>query len=103
MEPVPLPYMLGVDDLGALLHLTPATVKKFLVEKPKALPPRLIIEGQRKVLWLGTDVAEWLNSRERCQGTNPAFRSPPVQPGETRRRPGRPKNAEVRRLAQTAG
>lgn len=58
---------LGVDEIAALLHKTPRTVREDARRRPHSLPPRLRIPGSDRMLWLESDVAEWIES---CRVTN---------------------------------
>ena len=55
-----LPKTLTVEDLAAVLHKDVATVAADVSRAPERLPPRLVIPGQKKPLWLEDDVVEWL-------------------------------------------
>lgn len=52
--------LLGADELSALLRRTPRTIKADATRRPESLPPRFNIPGTRKLLWLESDVIEWL-------------------------------------------
>lgn len=58
------PKTLGPDDLATLLHRSVTTIKVDCRRRPQSLPPRLRIPGSSKLLWLESDVVEWLN---RCR------------------------------------
>lgn len=53
---------LGVDEIAALLHKTPRTIREDARRRPHSLPPRLRIPGSDRMLWLESDVIEWLES-----------------------------------------
>ena len=56
---------LTAEDLAPLLHRTAETIKVDARRKPASLPPRLIIPGSNKLLWLEADVKTWLENLER--------------------------------------
>lgn len=51
---------LGVQELAALIHRAVPTIKSDVNRKPDSLPPRVLIPGSKKLVWLESDVAEWL-------------------------------------------
>ena len=52
---------LTIKDLAKLLSRSPATIATEVSKSPHKLPPRLILPGSRRVLWLEEDVEEWIN------------------------------------------
>jgi predicted DNA-binding transcriptional regulator AlpA len=48
------------EDLSPLLGRAVSTIKTDARRKPESLPPRLRIPGSKKLLWLESDVVEWL-------------------------------------------
>lgn len=54
---------IGIKEVAGILHKSVASVQKDVTRNPEALPPRLNIPGNRRVLWLKTDVIEWLQSK----------------------------------------
>lgn len=55
---------LGVKQISELLHKSPDSIYSDVGRNPNSLPPRLVIPGSAKLLWLESDVQEWL---ERCR------------------------------------
>ena len=53
---------LTVEDLAALLQRSVATLKSDVSRRPHTLPPRLVVPGTKVVMWLESDVLEWLES-----------------------------------------
>ena len=53
---------MGIEELAILLHKIPQTIRKDLGRRPESLPPRLIIPGSRRLVWLKQDVRTWLES-----------------------------------------
>lgn len=51
---------MGIEELAALLHRSVSTVATEVTKAPHKLPPRLRLPGSRRVLWLISDVEEWL-------------------------------------------
>ena len=58
----PNPKVVGPEYLAPLIHRAVATIKSDLRRRPESLPPRLLIPGSTKMLWLETDVLDWLQS-----------------------------------------
>lgn len=57
-----IPKVVGPEYLVPLTHRTLATIKVDARSRPETLPPRLKIPGSAKLLWLETDVLDWLQS-----------------------------------------
>ncbi len=51
---------LTVEDLAALLQRSVATVRSDVSRRPHTLPPRLVVPGTKGVMWLESDVRDWL-------------------------------------------
>lgn len=62
------PVVVGPEYLVPLIHRTVATIKVDARRRPESLPPRLKIPGSAKLLWLESDVIEWLQS---CRTAKP--------------------------------
>jgi len=56
-------HTIGIEELAAILHMTPKTVSEYVTRKPEALPPRLVLPNCRRVIWRAVDVSEWLEGR----------------------------------------
>jgi predicted DNA-binding transcriptional regulator AlpA len=52
--------LLGIEELAAVLHRSPKTIRSDVTRRPETLPPRVRVPGGRKVLWRAQDVAAWL-------------------------------------------
>ena len=50
------------EDLAQILGRSVVTIKTDARRKPESLPPRLRIPSSNKLLWLESDVAEWLRA-----------------------------------------
>lgn len=60
---------LGVQQISELLHKSINTIYMDVNRRPNSLPPRLIIPGSAKLLWLESDVRDWLEKcREKPKG-----------------------------------
>lgn len=55
---------LGVDELSVLIFRAVQTIKNDLYRKPSSLPPRILMPGSTKLVWLESDVKAWL---EQCR------------------------------------
>ena len=55
---------LGVDELSALIFRAVPTIKNDVYRKPSSLPPRIVMPGSAKLVWLEGDVLAWL---EQCR------------------------------------
>lgn len=64
------PTVVGPEYLVALIHRTVETIKVDARRRPDSLPPRLKIPGSAKLLWLESDVLEWLQS---CRTAKPVI------------------------------
>ena len=53
--------VVGPEYLVPLLHRELQTIKVDARRKPESLPPRLVIPGSSKLLWLESDVVAWIN------------------------------------------
>jgi predicted DNA-binding transcriptional regulator AlpA len=49
-----------IDYMAKILHKTRRTLEVDVSRRPESLPPRLNIPKSRKVLWLESDVLDWL-------------------------------------------
>lgn len=63
------PNVVGPEYLVPLLRRKIVTIKADAYRKPESLPPRLLIPGSKKLLWIESDVLDWLKScREKKDG-----------------------------------
>lgn len=91
---------LDINQLSSEIHLAVKTIRTTLVRNPTALPPRLLIPGSKRLIWLRTDIVEWYGKQTRSQGSNPEFAAAPRTASlpETqipkKRKPGRPTKFE---------
>lgn len=63
--------IITVEDLSAILHKEPSTIRRDVSRAPERLPPKLDIPGSNKLLWLLTDVNEWIQN---CSTAKPKRR-----------------------------
>ena len=82
---------LDAEELAALLHKSPASVRSDLSRNPLLLPPRLLTGG-KKPLWLMSSVLAWLESRLEICAVRHAPESPLTAPPNRKR--GRPMKTE---------
>lgn len=52
---------LTIADLSTILNRAQATIATEVTKAPHKLPPRLNLPGSRRVLWLQSDVEDWIN------------------------------------------
>lgn len=62
------PNVVGPAFLVPLVHRTVATIKVDARRRPETLPPRLVIPGSAKLLWLESDIMEWIDG---CRTAKP--------------------------------
>lgn len=51
---------LGAEELGILLRRSTKSIRVDSVRRPWTLPPRLVIDGTRKLLWTCGAVCQWM-------------------------------------------
>ena len=51
---------MGVEELSVLLRRAVDTIRSDARRRPDTLPPRIIIPGTSKLLWLEEDVDNWM-------------------------------------------
>ena len=56
------PNLVGPDYLAQLLRRSVNTIRVDASRRPESLPPRLMIPGTRSLLWVESDVLDWLNA-----------------------------------------
>jgi hypothetical protein len=52
--------ILTVEQLGALIHKSPASIRSDASRKPEALPPICRLPGNKRLLWRREDVLAWV-------------------------------------------
>src|ERR1017187_4092101 len=92
---------LDIKQLSEEIHLAVKTIRSTLVNNPEALPPRLIIPGQKSLRWLRSDVIQHYSSQKRSHGSNPEFSARQqdqakveIAETETKKKRGAPRMAE---------
>jgi hypothetical protein len=51
---------MGVEELSTLLRRAVETIRSDARRRPETLPPRIVIPGTSKLLWLEEDVLTWI-------------------------------------------
>ncbi|CAB4158981.1 hypothetical protein UFOVP713_40 [uncultured Caudovirales phage] len=51
---------MGVEELSVLLRRAVDTIRSDARRRPETLPPRIVIPGTSKLLWLEEDVVNWM-------------------------------------------
>ncbi len=65
--------IMDIENLSREIHLSVKTIRSTLVNNSKALPPRLVIPGQKRLLWLREDVESFYRAQEKGHGSNPDY------------------------------
>ena len=65
---------LNVTELSTLIHRAVPTIKSDINRKPESLPPRIVIPGSKKLVWLESDVFHWLEKCREVAKPKPAWR-----------------------------
>lgn len=68
---------MGVEELSSLIFRAVPTIKNDLSRKPSSLPPRIVMPGSKKLVWLEADVMAWL---EQCRQVSEPPKPIPVKP-----------------------
>ena len=55
-------FLMSVEELAALLHKSPATVRSEVHRRPMGLPPRYKLPGMKRIFFKRSEVMEWLDS-----------------------------------------
>ena len=86
--------LLCVDELAALIHKSPASVRSDASRNPTALPPLCRLPGNKRLLWRLTDVNDWVASfvQHKPLDVTSTFSSRDPLPAKR----GRPRKTEVR-------
>lgn len=59
---------IGPSELAAILQCSLSSIYKSLRDRSRMqLPPRLVLPGSRRLLWLSDDVAQWLRSHREAE------------------------------------
>jgi hypothetical protein len=70
------------------IHRSVSTIREDSRRKPNSLPPRLLIPGSARLLWLESDVLDWIRSCSTAKADEP------------KRKVGRPVNPDYLRSLQ---
>jgi predicted DNA-binding transcriptional regulator AlpA len=52
---------IGIEELSAIIHKAVPSIRADICRRPERLPPRIKIPSSSRLLWLESDVVEWLN------------------------------------------
>jgi predicted DNA-binding transcriptional regulator AlpA len=52
---------LDIKQIAEILHKAVSTIYEDIRRRPNSLPPRLVVPGSAKLLWLESDVADWID------------------------------------------
>jgi hypothetical protein len=84
--------VLTVEQLGELIHKSPASIRSDASRNPSALPPICRLPGTKRLLWRLADVQSWLASHvEKQAGYGSII---PVMQDVPRKR-GRPRKTAI--------
>ena len=87
---------LTIHDLSAVLHKSPGSIYNDLTRNPQSIPPRIVIPGSIRLLWLRDDVEAWLKShRVQLDADEP---DPSTRKKSLRGRPSKKEQVEATRL-----
>ena len=53
---------LGIEELSVIIRKRPGTIRVDVSRRPHTLPPRLKLPDSKRVVWLRSDVNQWLRS-----------------------------------------
>jgi predicted DNA-binding transcriptional regulator AlpA len=90
-QPTQIDHDLGTVDLDTMASMIGLNRRTAInrLSLGKDMPPYIQVSERRKI-WFVADIMNWLESHR----VNPAQRAPTKSPPQTKRRPGRPTNAE---------
>jgi hypothetical protein len=57
--------LLGPKELAPLVRLTEATVRADASRRPGRLPPRYLVPGSNRLMWLRSTVEKWLKDNQK--------------------------------------
>ena len=81
---------IGPADLAAILHVSKSLIYKAANgHSPLLLPPRIILPGSNRLLWIRADVLEWLCAHR--QQSQESKSEPVLEAAPALRRRGRPR------------
>jgi hypothetical protein len=69
--------ILTVEQLGALIHKSPASIRSDASRKPGVLPPICRLPGNKRLLWRREDVLAWV---EGFVQRSPSVAMPSISP-----------------------
>lgn len=91
--------VLTVEQLGELIHKSPASIRSDASRNPASLPPICRLPGNKRLLWRSEDVQDWMALYvDRSSLTiemSPGAGAVQIQ----QKKRGRPRKTEVRGIA----
>lgn len=84
--------VLSVNQLAALVHKSPASIRSDASRNPGALPPICRLPGNKRLLWRLEDVQAWL--AKYVQGNLGASTAITTESCPIQRKRGRPRKTE---------
>lgn len=87
--------LLSVEDLAAVIHKSPASVRSDASRNPSALPPICRLPGNKRLLWRLVDVQNWLAG---CVEKSSPLESSVEEINGPKKR-GRPRKVQLRSVA----
>ena len=52
---------IGIEELSIILHKAVPSIRSDICRRPDRLPPRIKMPGSSRMIWLESDVVEWIN------------------------------------------
>lgn len=89
--------ILTVEQLGALIHKSPASIRSDASRKPGVLPPICRLPGNKRLLWRREDVLAWVEGFVQRSPVAPVTSTTPMAAVPKKR--GRPRKTEMRSVA----
>ncbi len=103
--------LLNVDQLGACIHKSAASIRSDATRNPTSLPPICRLPGTKRLLWRIEDVERWIAQHIQCESaTDPilenwgnAKRGRPTKAEQAARKRLPPKRSNRRNAIELAG
>lgn len=93
------PEMLAVEELAALIHKSPSSIRSDASRNPSALPPICRLPGNKRLLWRSEDVQDWMalyvDRSSLTMEMSPIVAAVQIQ----QKKRGRPRKTEMRAVA----
>lgn len=85
--------ILTVEQLGALIHKSPSSIRSDASRKPEVLPPICRLPGNKRLLWRREDVLAWVEGFVQRSPVSPLTSVSPTTAGPKKR--GRPRKVNL--------